>query len=45
LQDTARSIITLKEIEPLIEAKYSGPKASTSGAQIAAVQELLHDGR
>ncbi|KAL4860073.1 Galactokinase [Chlorella vulgaris] len=43
-KDSARSIITLKEIEPLIEAKYSGPKASTSGAQIAAVQELLHDG-
>ncbi|EFN57575.1 hypothetical protein CHLNCDRAFT_57327 [Chlorella variabilis] len=43
LQEAARKIITLKEIEPLIEAKYSGPKASTSGAQIAAVKELLHD--
>ncbi len=84
LQEAARKLITLKELEPLIEAKYrwgracdsshigisallqlasslrtagqppcassdstftrSGPKASTSGAQIAAVTELLHDG-
>ncbi|PRW59155.1 Galactokinase [Chlorella sorokiniana] len=43
-REEARKIITLKEVEPLIEAKYSGPKASTSGAQLAAVQELLHDG-
>ncbi|PSC75650.1 Galactokinase [Micractinium conductrix] len=43
-KEAARKIITLKEVEPLIEAKYSGPKASTSGTQAAAVEELLHEG-
>lgn len=28
----------------VLVARRSGPKASTSGAQIAAVKELLHDG-
>lgn len=43
-KESARGVLTLKEVEPLIEAKYSGPKASTSGAQAAAVEELLHEG-
>lgn len=43
--ETARKIRTLREVEPLIERKYgAGPKGSSSGAALAAVDELLHAG-
>ena len=43
-QEEARRVQTLREVEPLIQARYSGPKGSTAGAALAAVRELLHEG-
>lgn len=43
--DEARGVRTLREVEPLIEKKYgAGPKGSSAGAALAAVDELLHAG-
>lgn len=42
LQEQARKIVTLKEVEPLIEKQLSGPKGSVEGAAAAAVESHLH---
>jgi N-acetylgalactosamine kinase len=41
-KEEARKIVTLKEVEPLIERQLSGPKGSVEGAAAAAVESHLH---
>ncbi|KFM24004.1 Galactokinase [Auxenochlorella protothecoides] len=43
-REAARAVRTLKQLEPVVAARYSGPKGSTAGAPLAAVHELLHPG-
>jgi hypothetical protein len=42
VQEEARKFLTLKEVEPLIEKCFKGPKGSVEGAATAAVESQLH---
>ena len=43
MQESARKIMQLKSVDPLIENKYKGPKGSVEGASAAAVESILHE--
>lgn len=41
--ETARGILTLKDVEPIIAEKLTGPKGEVSNANVAAAHEYLHE--
>ncbi|KAK9816763.1 hypothetical protein WJX72_004871 [[Myrmecia] bisecta] len=43
-KEQAVQIKTLREVEPIIEAKFAGPKGSVSNSSAAAVEQYLHEG-
>ena len=43
LQAAAREIYTLREVEPLVDEKFAGPKGMVEGAPTAAVEQYLHE--
>lgn len=44
MQEAACRITTLKDLEPIVAAKCSGPGAGGPAAPSAAVEALLHEG-
>lgn len=42
LQEEAKRVFTLKEVEPEIAKRFGGPKGSIEGGSLAAAEKLLH---